>query len=295
MPERPLVLFDGNCGFCSTWIDYFQALTGTRVDYAPTEEIAPKSVRIRLPDGQDFSGARAVVEMLRYAPGFGWLARLYGSVPLFAAVSEWAYRLVADHRPFFDQFTRVFFGRPVLPLSYAYVEWLFIRALALIYLIAFVSFGTQARGLIGSHGILPVHSYLQALAESFGVARYWLVPTLLWLGHSDAVLLWICITGAGLAVVLLLGFAQRPVLLLLYVLYLSLCPAGQDFMSFQWDMLLLECGFLAIFLGNSKLVIWLMRWLLFRLMFLSGCVKLLSHDPAWRSLRAMSFHYWTQP
>ncbi len=295
MPERPLVLFDGNCGFCRTWIDYFQALIGAQVDYAPTEEIAPKSVRIKLRDGQDFSGARAVLEMLRYAPGFSGFAWLYGKVPLFAAVSEWAYRLVAGHRPFFDKVTRLFFGLPVLPLSYVFIEWLFVRALALIYLIAFVSFGTQVRGLIGSHGILPVHSYLQALVDSFGFSRYWLVPTVLWLRHDDVTLVWTCIAGAGLAIVLVIGFAQRLVLLSLYVLYLSLCAAGQDFMSFQWDMLLLETGFLAIFLGHSKLVVWLMRWLLFRLMFLSGSVKLLSHDPAWRSFHAMEFHYWTQP
>ena len=181
MPERPLVLFDGNCGFCRTWIDYFQALIGTPVDYAPTEEIAPKSVRIRLPDGQDFSGAKAVLEMLRYAPGLGWLAWVYEKVPLFAIFSEWAYRVVADHRPFFDKVTRLFFGRPVLPSTYVFIEWLFIRALALVYLIAFVSFGPQVRGLIGSHGILPVHSYLQALTDTFGLSRYWLVPTVLWL------------------------------------------------------------------------------------------------------------------
>lgn len=295
MPERPLVLFDGNCGFCRTCVDYSQALTGSRVDYAPTRELAPKSVVIELPDGQTFSGARAVVEMLRYAPGYRWLAWLYGNVPLFAAVSEWAYSFVAEHRPFFDKVTRIAFGRPVLPLSYVFVEWLFVRALAAIYLIAFVSFGTQVRGLIGSHGILPVHSYLQAVSESFGASRYWVMPTVFWIRDDDSVLVWICIAGAALALVLMQGFAQRLVLIFLYVLYLSLCSAGQDFMSFQWDMLLLETGFLAIFLGRSKLIVWLMRWLLFRLLFLSGSVKLLSHDSTWRSLNAMRFHYWTQP
>ena len=294
MPERPLVLFDGNCGFCRTWIDYFQALTGERVDYAPTDEAAPKSVAIELPDGQRYVGARAVAELLRYAPGCGWLAWLYG-FPLLATLSEWAYEVVADHRPFFDRVTRIFFGRPVLPSSYVFVERLFVRALAVIYVVAFVSFGTQVRGLIGSHGILPVQSYLRALSESFGVSRFWVAPTVFWLRPDDWVLIWVCIVGAALALVLVLGFAQRTVLTILYVLYLSLCSVGQDFMSFQWDMLLLETGFLAIFLGRSKLIVWLMRWLLFRLMFLSGSVKLLSHDPAWRSLNAMSFHYWTQP
>ncbi|MDQ2945771.1 MAG: lipase maturation factor family protein, partial [Acidobacteriota bacterium] len=295
MPERPLVLFDGKCGFCRIWIDYFQALTGPRVDYAPTAEVAPKSVVIELPGGETFSGARAVMELLRYVPGFAWLHWLYWHVPLFAVLSEWAYTFVAEHRPFFDKITRIAFGRRVLPSSYIFIEWLFIRALAVIYLIAFVSFGTQVRGLVGSHGILPVHSYLQAVAQNFGASRYWLVPTVFWVRDDDSVLVWICIAGAALAIILMLGFAQRLILIFLYGLYLSLCSAGQDFMSFQWDMLLLETGFLAIFLGRSKLIVWLMRWLLFRLLFLSGSVKLLSHDITWRSLNALRFHYWTQP
>jgi hypothetical protein len=76
---------------------------------------------------------------------------------------------------------------------------------------------------------------------------------------------------------------------------LSLSTAGQDFLSFQWDALLLETGFLAIFLGNSKTVVLLFRWLLFRLVFLSGAVKLTSHDLVWRNWTALAFHYMTQP
>src|SRR5437660_12701817 len=101
--------------------------------------------------------------------------------------------------------------------------------------------------------------------------------------------------GAVISVVLLFGYFGRTALISLFVLYLSLCSAGQDFMSFQWDMLLLESGFLAIFLGSSKLVVFLFRWLVFRLTFLSGAVKLLSHDRTWSGLSALSFHYWTQP
>jgi hypothetical protein len=87
----------------------------------------------------------------------------------------------------------------------------------------------------------------------------------------------------------------RVVRVALFVLYLSVASAGQVFMSYQWDALLLEAGFLAIFLGSSLLVIWLFRWLLFRLMFLSGAVKLLSGDPLWRRFTALPVHYLTQP
>jgi len=297
-PERPVVIFDGRCSFCRRWIEYFQALTAGRLDYVSAQERgvqSPQSVQLEQPGGERLSGAHAVFEILRHSPGLVWLAWVYANLPLFGAVSEWAYRVIAGHRPFFDRLTTMLFGRTIRPLSYVFVEWIFLRVLGVIYFIAFVSFGTQVRGLIGSRGILPVHNYLQAVSESFGFSRFWVAPTLFWFRHDDGFVVSICIAGAALAIVLMLGYAQRLAMVLLFILYLSLCAVGQDFMSFQWDMLLLEAGFLAIFLGSSNIIIWLMRWLVFRLMFLSGAVKLMSHDPAWRSLDAMRFHYWTQP
>jgi len=92
-----------------------------------------------------------------------------------------------------------------------------------------------------------------------------------------------------------LGFFQRVAAALLFALYLSLVTAGQAFMSFQWDLLLLETGFLAIFLKPVHARVWLFQWLLFRLIFLSGAVKLLSGDATWHNLTAMTFHYETQP
>ena len=107
---------------------------------------------------------------------------------------------------------------------------------------------------------------------------------------------------------LLFGIAPAPCLSLLWLLYLSLTVVGQDFLGFQWDNLLLEAGFLAIFFvplqwlpkfsGEAaplRIILWLLRLLLFKLMFSSGCVKLLSKDPTWRDLTALTFHYQTQP
>ena len=91
------------------------------------------------------------------------------------------------------------------------------------------------------------------------------------------------------------GLLRRTSLLVAWVLYLSYVSIGQDFFFFQWDLLLLEAGFLAMFLGWSRSIDWLFRWLLFRLMFLSGVVKLLSGDAVWRNLSALEFHYQTQP
>ncbi len=169
----------------------------------------------------------------------------------------------------------------------------FLRMLGAIYFIAFCSFGFQAMGLIGSRGILPAPDYMAALRAA-GV--WWRqAPTVLWLGSSDAAIRFLWIAGALSAVVAIVGRWQRAALAVCLVLWLSVCVAGQDFLSFQWDLLLVEAGFLALFAGQSRVRVWLFRWLLFRLLFFSGAVKLLSGDPTWRDLTAMHFHYETQP
>jgi hypothetical protein len=181
------------------------------------------------------------------------------------------------------------------PASYALVEWLFLRALGLIYLSAFVSLSVQMLGLIGSDGILPAAQYLQRARQVLGISAYWQVPTVFWINSSDGALLGACLTGMLLALLVVAGLAQRPALAGLFVLYLSFVSAGQTFLAYQWDNLLLEAGFLAIFLGLSPLTVLLFRWLLFRLDFMSGVVKLTSGDATWRSLTALDFHYETQP
>jgi predicted DCC family thiol-disulfide oxidoreductase YuxK len=310
IPGEPLVIYDGHCGFCRIWIEYWKALTGGRVAYAASQEVGAlhsqipaenfsESVQLVLPGGEVLSGARAVFVTLTYAPGMKWPSWAYQHVPGVGPLSEAAYRLIASHRTFFYHLTRLTFGRRVLPLQFARVEWLFLRLLAAIYLIAFSSLAAQITGLIGVHGILPLGGYLAAVSKTLGMRGYREVPTIFWFAHGDWFLKAACVAGAAVAIVLLAGilkgFWERLLLVGLYVLYLSLDIAGQDFLSFQWDSLLLETGFLAIFLGNSKLIILLFRWMLFRLMFLSGIVKLSSHDLVWRDWTALAYHYMTQP
>jgi hypothetical protein len=186
----------------------------------------------------------------------------------------------------------------------------FTRALGVVYLVAFLSLRVQLLGLFGSTGILPIAEYLPALAERFGGARWDVLPTLLWLGTSDAMLLRLCDAGIVLAALATAGIAPGPSLLALWALYLSFVTAGRVFLSFQWDTLLLEAGLLAIFVAPwspwprvasapepSRLGVWLVRWLLFRLMFASGVVKLLHDDPSmptWHELTALAYHYETQ-
>jgi predicted DCC family thiol-disulfide oxidoreductase YuxK len=311
MPEEPLVIFDGHCGFCRVWIEYWQAITDGRVAYAASQDVGNlypripaknfrESVQLVLPGGDAISGARAVFVTLTYARGlFRALLWAYHHVPGFAPATEAAYRLIASHRTFFFQLTRLTFGKRVLPWKFARVEWIFLRLLAIIYLAAFASLAVQITGLIGARGILPLGGYLAAVTRTLGARGYWSMPTIFWLAHGDWFIQAASIAGAVLAIVLLSGMLQaaweRVVLIGLYILYLSLCTASQDFLSFQWDSLLLETGFLAIFLGDSKAVVLLFRWLLFRLMFLSGVVKLTSQDPVWNNWTALAFHYLTQP
>ena len=310
MAADPLLIFDGQCGFCRIWIEYWKAITDGRVMYAASKEVGSlypqippekfgESVQLVMPGGEVLSGARAVFVTLTYARRMAWLLWLYNHMPGFAPLTEAIYRLIASHRTFFYHGTRLTFGKRVLPLEFAKTEWLFLRLLAGVYFIAFGSLAIQITGLIGAQGILPAGGYLDAASKTLGVRGYWEMPTIFWLGHGDAFLKGICVLGAVMAVALLPGVLsaawERLLLVGLYVLYLSLCTVGQDFLAFQWDSLLLETGFLAIFLGNSKMVVLLFRWLLFRLMFLSGVVKLTSHDPVWRNFTALAYHYMTQP
>ena len=191
--------------------------------------------------------------------------------------------------------------------SYFVGRWLFLRLLGLVYLIAFVSLWVQIEGLIGADGILPVADYLDRVQESIGTDGYWRVPTLLWLGDGNWALHLLCGTGVVLSCALMAGVAPIPVLLLLWVCYLSLVHGGQAFLSFQWDTLLLETGFCALFIAPMawrstlqrgrppRAGLWLIWLLLFKLMFLSGAVKLLSMDDTWWQLTALDVHYWTQP
>ena len=183
--------------------------------------------------------------------------------------------------------------------TYEIASRLFARAISVIYLIAFISFGKQVRGLIGAAGIQPVADFLNEVGRQFGSSAFWQAPTLFWWTRSDLALEVLVWSGAVIAGVSALGRPHTPgqkgALVLLYAYYLSAVIGGQIFMGYQWDFLLLEAGFLTIFLKPVFLRVWLFRWLLFRLIFESGAVKLLSHDPSWRNLSALAYHYQTQP
>ncbi|MCZ6699651.1 MAG: lipase maturation factor family protein, partial [Planctomycetota bacterium] len=217
-----------------------------------------------------------------------------------------AYRFVAEHRDGIDRTEKYAFG--FAERSHFLSRWLFIRILGLVYFAAFVSLWTQIRGLVGRDGILPAQGFLDAVHEQLGPDAFLRLPTLAWLNANDTALVAMCACGAGMSLLVVLRLAPALLLAVLWCLYLSLTGVSQIFLGYQWDGLLLEVGFLAIFLAPwtlrptlgtepaaSRLVLWLLRWLLFRLMFASGIVKLLSADPVWWDLSAVTVHYETQP
>jgi len=185
--------------------------------------------------------------------------------------------------------------------SYDLVRGLFLRTLGLVVACAFASLWVQVDGLIGSRGISPAADLLAFATSRIGPSAYWRIPTLLWIDCSDATLHLLCALGLLLGMVLAI-VPRRPafVLALLWTLYLALASVGDVFLGYQWDTLLLETCFFSVGLALSarpprRIALFLLRWLLFRLLFLSGMVKLLSGDESWRDLSALTYHYWTQP
>ena len=187
--------------------------------------------------------------------------------------------------------------------NHALARWLFLRLLGLVTLIAWVSFAVQAEGLIGDQGLLPYRAWLDGVGARLGDGAVWRAPTLLWWAPGA---LWPVI---GLGMLAALGLtvglpAEGPLLLVTWACYLSVSTVAQRFLGFQWDTLLTETLFTALFVARftpwsarepSVVGVWLVRLLLVKLMWLSGAVKLASGDPGWWDGLAMTYHYETQP
>jgi Lipase maturation factor len=173
------------------------------------------------------------------------------------------------------------------------------RGVAVIYVVAFVGAAAQFRALIGEHGILPVPRFLAGRS-------FWRTPSVFHLHYSDRLFAGAAWAGAALAAAIVAGVADlAPVWasmlmwLTLWALYLSIVNVGQAWYSFGWESLLLETGFLMVFLGNERvapplLTLWMARLLLFRVEFGAGLIKMRG-DECWRDLTCLYYHHETQP
>jgi hypothetical protein len=188
------------------------------------------------------------------------------------------------------------------------VRFVFLRLLGLVYAAAFASAAYQVEPLLGEHGLLPAQRFLAARAAEHGSAwqAFLEAPTLFVLSASDATLLGAALLGLGLALAVLAGVENALVMLVLWALYLSIDHVGQRFWGYGWEMLLVETGLTAVFLcplrsvaplSNApvpRLAVWLLRWILFRLILGAGLIKLRG-DPCWSELTCTMVHYETQP
>ena len=325
---KPILYWDGDCGFCRRWVERWRSTTGDAVEYrtlqgAPPEVVAAaggqtlERIVLRRADGSLATGAAAALTSLApHDVDARCLLAAYRRVPFFRPIAETCYRWVAEHRVLCGKLTALLWGRTTEKPTYRISGWLFPRMMGAVFLSAFLSLWVQIDGLTGSRGILPVAAQMEAVTAHFATCgqplqAYVQFPSLLWFGASDTMLhVWLAL-GAFASLWLVLGLWPAMAALMAWACYLSFAAAIPVFLNFQWDALLLEAGFLLIFFvpwawssrsGSStpprlaRLLVW---WLLFRLMFESGVVKLHGYDASgrntWLDGTALDFHYFTQP
>jgi hypothetical protein len=192
------------------------------------------------------------------------------------------------------------------PATYEATRFVVLRALALLYLVGFVILLEQGDALLGSHGLLPVADFVAYQKGRLGASVYWRMPSLFWLTSSDVALRSAAWIGVVLSAAVLAGVTNAFAQLALWALYMSFVHVGQIFYGYGWEIQLLETGFLAVFLcpartvrpwptsATPKIVIWLLRWLIFRIMVGAALIKL-RNDPCWRDLSCLDYHFETQP
>jgi hypothetical protein len=195
-------------------------------------------------------------------------------------------------------------GRP----TYWLTRFVILRLLGAIYAVAFLVAINQIIPLIGANGLLPLNTFIQRVINVLGStgAGFARLPSIFWFAHSDASLLTAAWIGFALSCMVMAGFANAIILAVLWILYMSFVHVGQDWYGYGWEIQLLETGFLAIFLcplldprpfpkrAPPIQIIILFRWLIFRIMFGSGMIKIRG-DEVWRNGTALYYHFETQP
>ena len=198
--------------------------------------------------------------------------------------------------------------KPKQKPEYWLTRFVFLRFLGFVYFFAFLSLAIQVIPLIGHDGLLPAKNYLDAVGSQFHSKfdAFIRLPTIFWINSSDFFLLLLAWAGVIISLVVLLGFANAPLMLVLWFIYMSFVHVGQLWYSYGWEIQLLETGFLAVFLcplwdlrpfpksEPPKQVIWLLRWLTFRIYLGAGLIKIRG-DSCWRNLTCLYYHYETQP
>ncbi|AKF84038.1 hypothetical protein MFUL124B02_39775 [Myxococcus fulvus 124B02] len=315
-----LLLYDADCSFCRRWVARWKQRSDGGVRFLPGRSwlllllgIPRRNMRratqLVEPSGRVTQGAEAVFRALARSPR--WLTRgmaKLGLLPGVLGVSQVVYGVIARNRRTASRVDRWLFGSSVVPRDGRQVRWLFLRLTGGVFLIAFTSLRPQVLGLFGARGIRPVKDLVESdLREQPALERWRRLPTVFWFDASDAALVRGCQVGQLLSLAVIFNVAPRSALALLWGLYLSYAAVGREFLSFQWDVLLLEMGLLSALTAPSgvrpglgrasptSLEVLLFRLLVFRLYFGSGLSKWQSGDRTWRELTACRHYYETAP
>lgn len=191
---------------------------------------------------------------------------------------------------------------------YRLTRFILLRFTGLVYFVAFLSAAQQFLPLIGHRGLLPADLWVERAVQGYGSRwqAFFAAPSLFWFWCDDSAIQWVMWGGTVLAAIVLCGYANSLIMLVLWALYLSLIPIGQEWLGYGWDIQILETGFLGVMLcplldprpfprrAPPLLIIWLYRWLIFRIMLGAGLIKIRGDD-CWRDLTALYYHYETQP
>ncbi|MEK9656930.1 MAG: lipase maturation factor family protein [bacterium] len=313
--RRPLLVYDGLCFFCCRCVSFVRRFISAKLYFEPyqslkgvfdddTEADFRRNLHIFTEDFKVYKGAAAVFYVISLADNYlKFLWYLYQKFSLFRFASEKFYEIVSRNRRIISRLYKRH-----SETSYFYVSRLFLQLLGLVYFVAFLSLLLEIKGLYGASGILPFDMLFKWYRFHFGAYNFLEIPSLFWFINSNTFLLLVCWVSLCLSLMLFLGFLPLFSSFFLWVFYLSFVSAGQVFLRFQWDVLLLEVGFLALFLAPfrlslfskyhikpSRVLIFLFQFLLFRVVFCSGLVKLFSGDSSWLDFSALNYHFITQP
>jgi len=325
---KPIVAYDPDFKLNRARVARWRYLAGHDIEFAPYDDTwglyperqdeipRPESAaafHLVSEDGTVYRNGAAAVRILAHNADHAWKKWLYDRVSAFRELVDTYYSWTSRHRAAADTFHTIFSGADEEPRTYFLTRWAFFRILAVVYLCAFASLLWQLDGLGGSNGITPIDGTVSVANQRLGIEGepgprdYWRMPTVFLFDASGKALAGVAITGVVASVILLAGFVPPLAALVAWMCYQSfVIVLSRPFLGYQWDFLLVEVGFLAIFFAPFQLrpgpykrsvpsmtVLWLLRLVLFKLIFMSGAVKL--NGPTWENLTALTYHYETQP
>jgi len=320
---NPILVYDGDCGFCRRWVRRFRVVGRGRVDVEAAQTVAAK---LQIPekdwrkaaqfigdDGERSQGAEAIFRAHAAAGRPGALTAYRWAWP-FAPISRGVYWVAARSRRVLGWLTGWLHDKDLREDPWTLTRSLYLKALGLVMFLAVSSYWSQIQALNGADGIMPAADLVDRVRAA-AEARGWTdwetfrnLPSLYALNPTDGMLHGLAGMATVGALLLVLGVLPGPALVMVLVGWSSIVAVGGTFTGYQWDIFNIEVCFASLFVapwswrpeytrGRRASVggKWLLRIILFKFMLLQGLVKWQSGDAPWEELTALQYHYWTQP